>query len=118
MARILWIEDEPDVRAVVENVLLTGGHTVDAAGTVRDGRELLESGEYDLLLADGRLPDGTGIDLARQAEHQGIAVLILTAYAFILSELTANPGRYHLLLKPVGPDELLQAVAQMLPGLA
>jgi DNA-binding NtrC family response regulator len=114
MARILWIEDDPDVRIVVENVLLAEGHTVDAAATVAGGLALLETHEYDLLLTDGRLPDGTGIDLAHEAESQGAAVLIITAYAFILSELTANPGRFSVLLKPVRPDELVEAINQAL----
>lgn len=116
MARILWVEDEPDVRLVVENVLLAEGHAVDAAATLAEGRALLQGDGYDLLLADGRLPDGTGLDLAREAERDGIAVLIITAYAFILGELTANPGHYHVLLKPVRPEELVHAVDQVLQG--
>ena len=114
MARILWVEDEPDVRDVVENILYAEGHTVDAVGTLTEGRELLDSRQYDLVLADGRLPDGTGVTLAGQAEEQGVPAMVMTAYAFILSELAANPGRYHLLLKPVRPDELIAAVDQVL----
>ncbi|HVH82165.1 MAG TPA: response regulator [Stellaceae bacterium] len=110
MARILWVEDEPDIRVLVENVLLAEGHAVDAAATLKEGSELLESADYDLVLVDGRLPDGTGIPLAEEAVAREIPALVMTAYAFILSELAANPGRYHFLLKPVRPDELIEAV--------
>src|SRR5215472_2169416 len=66
MARILWVEDDFDVRSIVEDVLLDEGYAIDAAATVAEGEALLNAGEYDLLLTDGRLPDGTGIELADQ----------------------------------------------------
>jgi DNA-binding NtrC family response regulator len=115
MSRILLIEDDPDVRVVLEHVLYDAGHEVDAGMTVRDGRERLGSGKYDLLLTDGRLPDGTGIELADQADAQSIPVLILTGYAFILRELAAlNPAKYRVLLKPMHPAEIVAAVDEAL----
>jgi two-component system response regulator PilR (NtrC family) len=115
MPRILLIEDDPDVRAVFEHVLYDAGHQVDAAATVRDGRELLDSEKYDLLLTDGRLPDGTGIELAGKADAQRIPVLILTSYAFILRELArADPDKYRVLLKPMHPAEIVVAVNETL----
>jgi DNA-binding response OmpR family regulator len=115
MPRILLIEDDPDVRLALEHVLHDAGHQVDAAGTVRDGSELLDSEKYDLLLTDGRLPDGTGIELAVQADAQRIPVLILTGYTFILRELaTADPDKYRVLLKPMHPTEIVAAVDETL----
>jgi DNA-binding NtrC family response regulator len=114
MARILLAEDDADVRVVVEHVLLDGGHTVDAAPNIESARKLLLSREYDLVLSDGRLPDGTGMELADVAQEKGIPALILTGYAFILRELAADPARYRVLLKPLRPAEILQAVADVL----
>ena len=115
MPRILVVEDDPDVRVILEHVLFDAGHEVDTATNVRDGRDLLESREYHLLLADGRLPDGTGIELADLADAVGIPVLIITGYAFILRELSAsNPDKYRVLLKPMRPEEIVAAVEESL----
>jgi DNA-binding NtrC family response regulator len=114
MARILVVEDDPDVRLVVEHVLLDAGHAVEALVTVAEGRRRLDAEDYDLLLADGRLADGTGMELADQAAERGIPALIITGYAFILRELAGDPTKYRVLLKPMRPKELLYAVEQAL----
>lgn len=114
MSRILLVEDDPDVRLAVEHVLLDQGYDVDAANDCRQGRALLDSHVYDLLLTDGRLPDGTGIELADNAARDGIPVLIMTGYAFILRELAPDLPRYQVLLKPLRPPEIVEAVAQAL----
>lgn len=110
MARILWVEDDFDVRSIVEEVMLDEGYAIDAAATVAEGEALLSSGEYDLLLTDGRLPDGIGLELVDQAAERGIPGLIITGYAFILRELATDPTRYDVLLKPLRPVELVEAV--------
>lgn len=114
MARILLIEDDPEVRLVVEHILIDGGYEVDTAERVAAGVDLLDSGSYDLLLADGRLPDGTGFELADKAASFGTPALIITGYAFILRELARNPDRYRILLKPLHPAEILSSVQSML----
>jgi CheY-like chemotaxis protein len=114
MARILLAEDDADVRIVVEHVLLDGGYEVDAAPDLGSARDLLLSRDYDLVLSDGRLPDGTGMELADAAQVRNIPALILTGYAFILRELAADPTRYKVLLKPLRPPEIIQAVEEAL----
>ena len=116
MSRILLVEDDADVRPVVEHVLVSEGYEVDAAENLKDGVALLNSRHYDLVLTDGRLPDGTGMALADLAEPKGIPALILTGYAFILRELAADPGKYRVLLKPLRPAEITVAVANALRG--
>ena len=110
MGRILLVEDEYNVRVLLEHVLLDAGYEVDSAATVAEAKSLLDSVRYDLLLADGRLPDGTGMMLADQAEEGGIKALIITGYAFQLAEL----GRYEFLMKPVRPAELVGAIERIL----
>ena len=110
MNRILLVEDEYNVRVLLEHVLIDAGYEVDSAATVAEAKSLLASVHYDLLLADGRLPDGTGMMLADQAEEGGIKALIITGYAFQLAEL----GRYEFLMKPVRPAELVGAIERIL----
>ena len=112
MARILLIEDDVDVRHVMQHALFDGGYEVDATGTEEGGFELLGSHSYDLVIADPRLPDGNGFELAEAARAKDIRVLVITGYAFNLPKEMLD--RFEFLLKPVGPSELLQAVEQAL----
>ena len=63
-------------------------------------------------MADGRLVNETGMELANQAVEQGAAVLIVTGYAFDLPKDELK--RFEYLLKPVSANELLQAVERAL----
>jgi DNA-binding NtrC family response regulator len=114
MPRILLIEDDADVRGVFEHILVAEGYEVDAIGTIAGGRELLASRRYDLVLSDGRLPDGTGMELADQAAERDVPALIITGYAFILNELSREKEKYDFLLKPMRPTELVDAVNRAL----
>lgn len=110
MARILLVEDDPEVRLVIEHVLVDDGYEVDAVGDVKTGSDLLAGNVYDLLVTDGRLPDGTGLELADEAARLGIQTVIITGYAFILRELAASSEKYNILLKPLRPIEILESV--------
>jgi DNA-binding response OmpR family regulator len=109
VARILLVEDDPDVRPLMQHVLFGEGHAVDAVATLAAARALLEVNRYDLLLADAELPDGKGTALAREARERGLNALIVTGYALRLSE--AELDGHAFLMKPVRPQELLRAVA-------
>ncbi len=111
MTRILLVEDDTELRLLLEHVLLGAGYAVDSAALVETARDLLPGG-YDLVLADGRLPDGTGMMVAQRAQALGIRALIITGYAFELPK--EELARYEFLLKPVRPSELLDAVARVL----
>jgi CheY-like chemotaxis protein len=102
MTRILLVEDDHDVRLLVEHVLLDAGYEVDATDSVAGGLSLLECRSYDLVLADGRLGDGTGMQVADRARGLGdTPVLIVTGYAF---DLPRNDlVRYDYLLKAGAP---------------
>src|SRR5207248_1690994 len=114
MSRILVVENVPALRTLLEHVLVGAQHDVDVAETVSGALALLSAQTYDLVIADGRLPDGTGMQVAAQAEADGAKALILTGYAFDLPR--AELERFEYLLKPVRPHELLQAVERALSG--
>lgn len=116
MLRILLVEDDPEVRMLVEHVLLAAEYEVDTTATFEAGSKLLRRRHYDLVVADGRLEDGTGMMLADDAREIGIPALIMTGYAFVLHEAGADLSRYDVLLKPISPDELLASVATALDG--
>jgi DNA-binding NtrC family response regulator len=113
MSRILLVEDDHNVRVLLEHVLIDAGYEVDSTATVAEATSLLDSGvTYELLLADGRLPDCTGMALADLAQASGIKTLIITGYAFQLA--SQDLGRYEFLMKPVRPAELIEAIDRTL----
>jgi DNA-binding NtrC family response regulator len=113
MARILLVEDDANVLMLLEHVLRGDGHDVDTASTVEQARShLAQRRDFDLVLADGRLPDGTGMEVGDAAADAGIKTLIITGFAFQLPR--EELGRYDYLLKPVRPAELLRAIGRML----
>lgn len=114
MPRILLVEDDPELRILVEHVLLDADYEVDARETFAGGSELLHRRRYDLVIADGRLQDGTGMMLADNARERGIAALIMTGYAFVLAGAGFDLARYDVLLKPISPEELLDSVEKAL----
>ncbi|HXC28183.1 MAG TPA: response regulator [Stellaceae bacterium] len=114
MPRILLVEDDAEVRILVEHVLLDADYEVDAVETFGCGSELLGLRDYNLVIADGRLQDGTGMMLADEARQRGVAALILTGYAFVLQAAGVDLGQYDVLLKPISPEELLYSVEKTL----
>lgn len=112
MARVLLVEDQPDVQLLLEHVLMASGYGVDAAGTVAAAQALLDSASYDLVIADGKLPDGSGTAIADAAKQRGIKALVITGYA--LQGDATDLTRHDYLLKPVRPSELLLALRRIL----
>src|SRR3954471_14861962 len=112
MPRLLLIEDNADVRLLLEEFLLTAGFEVNAAETVAGGQQLLACWPYDLIVTDGRLSDGTGAVFTRAGRELGIPVLVITGYAheFPQDEL----GHCELLKKPFRPSDLMKRINNLL----
>ena len=121
--RILVVEDDPDVLALVLAMLEQAGYSVDG---VPDGpaalRALDDRGPYDLLFTDLVLPRGmTGADIARAAQERspGIRILFTTGYAETRLLDDAQVGRGAVILrKPWRRSEVLQSIREALDGAA
>jgi CheY-like chemotaxis protein len=114
MSRILLVEDDTATRILWEHALLDADYEIDTAETAIGGVELVGCRNYDLVVTDGRLPDGIGMMVADAAGERGVPAMLVTGYAFILDELRGDPPPYTVLLKPICPSELLEAVARVL----
>jgi two-component system response regulator HydG len=110
MARILLVEDDVELGRLLEHVLLSARYEVDRTDSVTGAYSHLGVRSYDLVVADGRLQDGTGMDVADRARERGTRTLIVTGYAFSYPELR----EHEFLLKPVRPQELLNEVERLL----
>ena len=61
--RILMVDDEVRIRVGIARVLTRRGFLMDQAATVHETKERLETRQYDAVLLDWQLPDGSGLDL-------------------------------------------------------
>lgn len=71
--RLLYVEDDPDLVSVVSS-LVADYADVTIAGTISDGRRHLETGSFDLVILDVKLPDGSGLDLLDLAKDKNGAL--------------------------------------------
>jgi len=80
-ARILVVDDQPNIVDLLATVLTFHGFAVDTAGTAAQAVEKAAQRRPDLVLLDVMLPDGDGLDVCRQlrAEGSGAGVVFLTA---------------------------------------
>ncbi len=110
--RVLVVDDEPDIRELLELTLVKMGLGVDAAGSIAEAKERLGDARYQLCLTDMRLPDGEGLELVRhiaalagdlpvvdpaqlgQADLRGFTAIVVGPRAYEASAaLVANNAR-------------------------
>lgn len=78
-ASILVVEDDPHILELIEYNLASAGFLVKTAGTILDARAALERFSFDLLVIDVRLPDGNGMEFARDVtKTSAIGIIIMT----------------------------------------
>lgn len=115
--RILIVDDEPDIRATVEILLGRFGHESRAAGSVQSALEKLAAEEFDVVLTDMRLGDGTGLDVVRWvSEHRpSTPVAVITAYGSAKDAVNAlKEGAFDYVEKPVDTALLRRVVSDAL----
>jgi len=111
MAKILVVDDEPDIRATLEGILQRQGHEVSSAGTLAEATRLLKVGEApDVALVDLLLPDGEGTTLLSKIESLGLptAVVMISGHGSISTAVEAvKQGAFDFLEKPPDRERLL-----------
>jgi two-component system cell cycle sensor histidine kinase/response regulator CckA len=121
---ILVVDDEPDLRDLVVQVLESRGYTVLAAGSGKEALDLWSKKEHgiDLLLTDMVMPDGmTGFQLAERlrVDVPKLPVLYTSGHtAGVPGTQLANVEERHFLAKPYRPAQLLEIVRQCLDNAA
>ncbi len=118
MARILVIDDQPCLAAVIQEVLEKDGHVVDSVLGGQAALERLDQHAYELVVCDLQMPDVDGAAVYRAVEQlapRRPAVLLMTGYA----DTSAYGDFLHttnavVLNKPVGVDALREQVRRAL----
>jgi len=113
-AQVLVVDDEPDLRTLYELTLLREGYRVDAAGTLAEAWQLLDSRRFDAVITDMRLPDGLGLELLQRmgAQQRAERCIVMTAYGSAENAVEAlKAGAFDYLTKPVDLKQFRTVVA-------
>lgn len=115
--RLLIVDDEAHIRAILVKALTLVGYEVDEAASGQEALALLHTEPYDLMVLDMVLPGMEGIDVLRQA-HQiqaNVSIIILTGNATLESAIAAvKSAAVDYLLKPASIHEIIDAITNAL----
>ena len=114
---VLVVDDEDDIRELLELSLMRMGLACDSAGSLRAARDLLAQRRYRLCLTDMRLPDGDGLELVEhiQSCQPGLPVAVITAFGSIETAIRAlKLGAFDFVTKPVELKALRELVQHAL----
>ena len=120
--RILLVEDHADTRTVLTRLLGMQGHTVHSAADTSSALELAATCEFDLLISDIGLPDGTGYDLMEKLHESRPSLKGIALSGFGMPsdiDESREAGFSEHLVKPINLDSLqsaIQSVAAAAPA--
>ena len=117
--KILIIEDEPDIRRNLEYNLSREGFSISTAASISEANTLLASTDYNLILLDLMLPDGSGLDLCKSiksnSDTESIPIIILTAKDDEVDKVVGfELGADDYVTKPFSVRELILRVKAIL----
>ncbi len=117
-AKILSVEDEPEIAELVRYILSRAGHTVLTAATGWEALEVIQRERPDLVLLDLMLPDLDGFGvceiLRRDPRTATLPVIIISAWAsFDSHNLGLELGALDYITKPFSPHELVERVNRL-----
>ena len=113
-ARVLVLDDEPDLRTLYELTLLREGYRVETAESVAQALQILQAQSFSAVLTDMRLPDGLGTEVLAFLKAQGRAerCIVITAYGSAENAVSSlKAGAFDYLTKPVDLRQFRSVVA-------
>jgi two-component system response regulator PilR (NtrC family) len=117
VAQVLVVDDEPDIRELLELTLVRMGLGVQSVGSIAEAKERLKGERFELCLTDMRLSDGEGLDLVRHIAglDNDTPVAVITAYGSAENAVAAlKAGAFDYVSKPVGLEQLRALVRSAL----
>lgn len=112
--RVLLVEDDDDNRELMAEILAAAGYEVASAGSGPDGLRALAERPVDVIVTDVGMPGMGGLELAAAAKRvaPSVPIVVVTGWAE-RDDITTSRDVDAVLLKPVEPDALTQAVADV-----
>lgn len=114
---VLIVDDEPDIRELLDITLSRMGLHTHSAATLKEAREIVARVKPDLCLTDMRLPDGNGISLVEHIQQQfpQIPVAMITAHGSVEAAIAAlKAGAFDFISKPIELEHLRRLVSSAL----
>lgn len=113
--KILFIDDEPEMRELVKEALVARGYDVQLSDSVEEALELLKSLRIDVVVTDVNLDGASGLDFCTRAGGSGpdTPVIVVTAFGSMAMAVEAiRAGAYDFITKPIDMDQLSMAVGR------
>ena len=119
MPKVLIVEDDIQITRSLQLNLKLDGFIVECASTIAEAEKVIATGDFDLLLLDVGLPDGTGLDLCQKVRERGhdMPILFLSARtdeATVVKGIRLGADDY--IRKPFGVEELKVRMNKLLNG--
>jgi DNA-binding response OmpR family regulator len=115
-SRVLVVDDESDLAATYVRLIGRHGYEVIAVGTRREALAVVEREALTLVIADLRLPDGSGLDVIRAAAApaRGVAAIVVTGFSCEATRRAAREaGATAYFAKPFSAPRLLETVKEL-----
>jgi two-component system, OmpR family, KDP operon response regulator KdpE len=115
-ARVLVVDDEPQILRGLRVVLRSAGYHVDVAATKEEALDAVASRPPDVMVLDLVLPDGTGVEICEEVRHwTKLPIIVLSAVGDEREKVRAlNAGADDYMTKPFGNDELAARLRALL----
>lgn len=110
MAKILVIDDERNIRSTLQEILEYEKYEVDLAASGAEGLELFETGKYDIVLCDIKMPEMDGIEVLEKISETGAdtQVIMISGHGNIDTAVSAiKKGAYDFIEKPLDLNRML-----------
>lgn len=111
--QVLIVDDEPDIRELLEITLMRMGVNTQTAESVQTAIDALQHSGFDLCLTDMKLPDGDGLNLIDyiQRHYPDLPVAMITAFGSVETAIGAlKAGAFDFVTKPIDLDRLRKLV--------
>jgi len=112
----MLVDDDPDFLEYLAFMLERAGHSVGCVKTGEGAKSMLREGEFDLVVMDIVMPNGTGFDVLKSMKNDGIDVPVIVISGFLdglslpYQEACKTLGARAILHKPFSVEEFLSAV--------
>lgn len=110
---ILIVDDEESVRDSLYNWFIEDGYRVESAENAKKALTILESDQFDIVLADIKMPGMDGLEMLRRIKSikPEAIVIVMTAFATVDTAVKAlKDGAYDYVTKPFDPDDLTHLI--------
>ena len=119
MAKILVVDDEPEVRDFLKDALRLGGHALEAASNGTSALEMLKGQRFDIVILDRNMPGMSGLEFLRRLRSAGndIPLVLLADESDVPTAVAAmREGATDFIEKPYVSVAILKQVQKLLRG--